>query len=1139
MRKALSFRALVAPREGLRLQGLPVSACGWLAAELAAERQTPVVLVVPKHSEGIAAAAAASLGGTSLQAVPVAHDSALALTPYQEADPPLRGLAQQAQALEYLRSKCPALIVADATSLMRPITDVESWGRRRRDIHVGSEVDRDELLAGLVEAGFDRVETVSQVGEFAVRGAVVDCFSAGAKSAVRVEFWGDEVTSLRSFGVRDQLTRSSLQSFTILPLTPFAAGRKAARDLATALAEHRTTLGSDEAERRIKALAAGGFPPGWMHWLPLLETRIFSLGDWVEPRDLILWDAAGFEQELDQHAERLRQDREVFAHRVGLDLPTAELIPDRKALREHIAEAHLSVSVWVDGAEGEAIDFGAKESETARDNPERFAQICERAGERGNQIVLAHANDGRIARRFLSEYGLSDRVELAPGELISGFVLPAAQLAVFAESQLYAVPGQRGGRRVSRKRHPREAFVGGLKDLKPGDCVVHEEHGIGRYVGLRRVGSGAEVPTDLPDWALEHRPSSGSEEVLEIAYRDGRTLLLPVERIGLLSRYGGLAGAEPRLDRLGGTSWQARRDRARSSVRKLAVDLLDLYAKRRLARATPMPADGPLLAEFSRAFSFVETRDQERAIHDVQQDLTRTQPMDRLLCGDVGFGKTEVAMRAAMQAVEAGCQVAVLAPTTILADQHLTSFRRRFRGFPVRIDMLSRFRSSSEARDVKQRLQAGELDILIGTHRLLGEVPFAKLGLLVVDEEQRFGVGQKERLTEARQDLHVLAMSATPVPRTLQLSLGGVRDVSLIETAPSDRMAVETAVVPFSASLVREAVGHEIERGGQVYYLYNRVEDIEDVARRLREWLPEIRLTVGHGQLPENELAKRMHGFQDGEYDVLLATTIIANGIDIPNVNTMLIQDAQRFGLAELYQLRGRVGRRERLGYCYLMVPPAKIVSEEARKRLTAIREFTELGAGFRIAARDLEIRGAGDILGAEQSGHIAAIGVDAYLKLLEQEVRSRQGEAVPEPVSTVLSLPGMEGIPEDYVGDAGLRLDLYQRLGDSNTDLDSLRAEVEDRFGSLPEAVEDLFAFADLRRKAEELRVQSITYRGRKLHVRFRTDAPVDVGSLVEWIDGDPGVTFSPTGVLTVDGVEASDATTATHAVLDRLGSA
>jgi transcription-repair coupling factor (superfamily II helicase) len=653
-----------------------------------------------------------------------------------------------------------------------------------------------------------------------------------------------------------------------------------------------------------------------------------------------------------------------------------------------------------------------------------------------------------------------------------------------------------------------------------GDFVVHQDHGIGQFVALRSVGGDGDAQAHLPPALREAAgpAAAGDTEVMEIAYAGGKRLLLPLSRLDQVQKYSGIEGLAPRLDQLGGTSWNRTKARVKSGMRDMAGELLKLYAERQVAKAPALPADSDFLHQFEAAFPYEETPDQLEAIAVIKEDLQRERPMDRLLCGDVGYGKTEVAMRAAFKAVDSGYQVAVLAPTTILADQHLEVFRKRFAGFPITVEMVSRFRSGQDMRDLKKRLEDGKVDILIGTHRLLSkDIVMPKLGLMIVDEEQRFGVAQKERLKQFKKNVHVLAMSATPVPRTLQLSLAGVRDLSVIETPPKDRMAVETAILPFNPELIREAIEHEIERGGQIYYVYNRVETIEKMLVVLRELVPGVRITVGHGQLNEEELYRRMHAFSNREFDLLLATTIIENGIDIPNVNTMIVHRADRFGLAQLYQLRGRVGRSSQLAYCYLLVDEDRILSEAARKRLAAIREFTELGAGFRIAARDLEIRGAGNLLGGEQSGHIGAVGIETYLKLLEETVRELRGETVEEAPSVAIDLPVPMSIPQEYVEDANLRMEIYRKIGAAEDAESEILAELTDRFGPPPPAVAALIEVASLKRLAESLRVQSISSKGNELIIRMRNDSRIDVDRLIEMISTRPGAAFSPTGVLTL----------------------
>ena len=633
-----------------------------------------------------------------------------------------------------------------------------------------------------------------------------------------------------------------------------------------------------------------------------------------------------------------------------------------------------------------------------------------------------------------------------------------------------------------------------------GDYVVHNQHGVGRYAGMvaRAIG-GVE------------------RDYLLLEYKAGDKLYIPSDQVASIRRYTG--GDSPSLSRLGGTDWAKTRAKVKKAVQEIAQELVVLYRRRMATPGHAFPPDTPWQAEMEEAFPYEETPDQADAIATILADLEQSKPMDRLLCGDVGFGKTEVAMRAAFRAVDSGYQVVVLAPTTILADQHLETFQRRFEGFSVNVERISRLRTGRDLADLKQRIADGKVDIVVGTHRVLSQyVAFRRLGLVIVDEEQRFGVAQKERLKQLKKDVHVLSMSATPLPRTLQLSLGGLRDMVMIETPPKDRMAIETAVLPYSEELVREAIEFELGRGGQVYYVHNRVESIDELAGKLRDLVPGLRVVVGHGQLDERELWRRMHAFIAREYDLLLATTIIENGIDIPTVNTMLVHRADRFGLAQLYQLRGRVGRSHELGYCYLLVPSDRALSLDARRRLEALREFTELGAGFRIAARDLEIRGAGNLLGAEQSGHIAELGIETYLRMLEETVRELKGEPVEEGPSAQLDLPVPLAIPRSYVADENLRMELYRKLAAAEVSREELLAELTDRFGRPPAAVEMLLDVAALKREAERLRVQSIAAAGGKLTIRLRRDARVDVDRLIRMVSARPGAAFSPSGVLTLD---------------------
>ncbi|HEU4401231.1 MAG TPA: transcription-repair coupling factor, partial [Candidatus Polarisedimenticolia bacterium] len=696
---------------------------------------------------------------------------------------------------------------------------------------------------------------------------------------------------------------------------------------------------------------------------------------------------------------------------------------------------------------------------------------------------------------------------LATGRLSQGFALRGAALQVLTEREVF-------GEHLERETRRRKvaAFSPDFRDLRVGDLVVHVEHGIGRYAGIARVGE-----------------EEAERDFMLLAYEGRDKLYVPVDRLDLVQRYSGIAGQKPKLDRLGGATWERTRKKVRKAMREMAQELLELYAARKAARGQPFPDDTPWQKEFEDAFAYEETPDQTKAIRDVKADMESDVPMDRLICGDVGFGKTEVAMRAAFKAVMSGRQVAVLCPTTVLAFQHLATFRERFSSWPASLEMISRFRSPREQKAILKSLAGGAIDILIGTHRLLSkDVRFKALGLLIVDEEQRFGVAHKEAIKAMKKDVDVLTLTATPIPRTLQMSLAGIRDMSVIETPPENRLAIQTAIVPFREGVIAAAVRHELQRNGQVYFVHNRVESIGSMANLLRKLVPEAHLGVAHGQMNETLLERTMLGFLRGEFEVLLATTIIENGLDIPRVNTIIVNRADRFGLAQLYQLRGRVGRSDRRAYAYLLVPARKALTPIARRRLKALQEFTELGSGFRIAAMDLEIRGAGNLLGAEQSGQIASVGFEMYCQLLERTVREMKGEPPPPEFKTQINLGVDIKIPEAYIPDFSDRLVLYKKIssvGDEE-DLPRIRDQIRDVYGEIPRQAENLLALAALRLQAERLRIRSIDYSGGRVQVRFGEDAPLDPGRLVGLASGRKGASLTPGGVLRVD-LEAAGAAT------------
>ena len=1049
-------------REESSVRGLPVSAAAWVFAQLNRSVAGGLLVVVPRETEALYWLETSRLLAPDLEALPF---PAPALTPYQETESSLLVRAQEAVAVDRVLSTEQPIVVCTPRALFRPLPSAEAFSERRRIVSVGDDVDSETLALELLDEGYRRTDLVVEVGSFAVRGGVFDVFPPGVAQPVRIDLFGDTVDTLRLFDPVDQRSRGAVDELRILPLSLFPVGADRRELLAERLEDELGGGLSDDTRVRVESLARGGEFAGWENYLPLLEDQLVGITEILGDHRIVCHQPELLWEETGRHRELLNDECDHRLADGGLAIEPNKLLVSAVDVERTLAGAHYRVNE--SAPRSAPIDFGASETESMVGQLPRFTREVELAKDRGETLILVAPGDHheRLGQ-MLGERGIETGrdLQLLDGDLRRGFRLPVARCVLFGESQLYPT---RSTRRASTTKIA--PFLSSLRDLKVGEFVVHQDHGIGRFVGMRileQESSRDDLPPELKELGQQR---SGAAEVMEIEYASGRTLLLPLQRVDQIQRFAGLEGIEPKLDRLGGTSWNKKKDRIKRGLRKLAVDLLKLYAEREVARAPAVGPDSDSQRQFETDFEFDETPDQLKAVSDIFGDLERERPMDRLLCGDVGFGKTEVAMRAAFKMVDNGWQVAVLAPTTILADQHLQTFQRRFADFPVTIEMVSRFRTGAELKDVRARLESGGIDILIGTHRLLGkDIVFKRLGLLVIDEEQRFGVGQKEKLKELRRGVHVLSMSATPVPRTLQMALAGVRDLSTIESPPKDRMAVETQILPFSGELVREAIEFELEREGQVYFVHNRVEDIEQVATQLRELVPEIRLVVGHGQLDERELSLRMRAFKEGRYDLLLATTIIENGIDIPNVNTMLIHHAERFGLAQLYQLRGRVGRSSQLAFCYLLVPPDRILSIEARKRLQAIQEFGDLGAGFRIAARDLEIRGAGNLLGAEQSGHINELGIETYMKMLEDTVRELRGESLEDAPSAAIDLPISMTIPQEYIADANLRMEVYRRLALGEEARSEILDELRDRFGAPPRSVELLAEAAELKGLAE-----------------------------------------------------------------------
>src|SRR6202790_4573995 len=1098
-----AIAALRAGGQHVSLAGLHDVAKALVAAYIAHELRRPAFFIADSNRRAEALAETlrffssifpSSLGG-------IATLPGFDTLPWQSQSPHADILERRAATLFRLTDGQISLLVAPVSAALWRYQDPYVYLSLARTLATDTEIPLEELLTHLGSVGYTRTEMVEMPGQFAVRGGIIDVFSPESPRPVRVELLGDTVESVREFDPRTQRSVAPVVRTTLLPLTEWAV--PSTDDLSA----------GDGAYGNGSPFFGPKTNPGPSALFELAESSLRPIIFLDEPATLR--EAAA--QHLAAAVENYERHGQANAPTAEDYFWTEEQFSAALAKASQITLDQLALSI------GSAPRFEIASRPSARFHGDVVACIGEvktqLAG--GGTVFLTAASTGElerladICREYEVPYVLGESEDAAAGytaeaakesaallllraPFSDGVVFPESRLTLFGNADLFEVAPSL--ERPSRKIRT-SSFFSDFAELKPGDFVVHVDHGIGQFEGLRQIESDGR-----------------RGEFMLLRYAEDSRLYVPLERMDLVQSYRVVEGAHPPLDKLGGTGWNTRKTRVRKSLEDMAEQLLALYAARKTAPGLAFSPDGNFQREFEDAFEFEETPDQNFAIADIKRDMESATPMDRLLCGDVGYGKTEVAMRAAFKAIADSKQVVILAPTTVLAFQHYETFRRRFAAFPVRIEMLSRFRTAAEQKQILARLEAGKVDVVIGTHRLLSkDVQFHDLGLLVVDEEQRFGVAHKERLKEIRKNVDALALSATPIPRTLHMSLVGLRDMSLIETPPRDRLAIQTVVAPFEEELVRRAIENEMAREGQVYFIHNRVESIYSLATLVSKLVPKARVVVGHGQMGEKELESVMLKFIRDEADVLVATTIVENGLDIPRANTILINRADRLGLAELYQLRGRVGRSTQRAYAYLLVPPDTSLSEIARKRLAAMKEFSELGAGFRIAALDLELRGAGNMLGRQQHGHIEAIGFDMYCQMLERAVSKLKGEeSVPE-LRTTLSLGLDVRIPESYIPSENLRLRTYNRISSiaSQEEKQDVHRELTDRFGAPPATVENLLEYAVLKSTCERLRISAVERQGNRVAIRFHAETTLDPATLVKVVRSRKGIKLDPSGVL------------------------
>ena len=1030
------------------------------------------------------------------------------------------------------------MLTASVDAAIQRMGSVDNFRRAVIRLKVGDVCDPKQLMRDLTHMGYERVNLVEGKSQCAMRGAIVDVYPPSGANGLRIEFFDDEIDSIRAFDCLSQRSLDKQEECLLSPATEVLLGddewasaanrmREAIRaaqpeklresalfedlpplpDMEPEEADGKkirkpskkelTATRMAELERRAAQLMndadilEGGTPFRRIRaWLPLLTEQTSTLLDWYQPDIIVLCEPevlrkrteeriAGFGEDLfgamtrgeavREQQELLMRWEELVGHMSGCSAVTISEFLE--------ALAGVKVTDTINLHAEQMSSYGSQMKELAEDCREwlqqgvRVAVLC--GGVARGQRLQAALTELEVPARFdEAPSTLPEKaVQVLPGTLAKGFAWPAAGLCVISDSDVYGA----GYHRTRKRKQAAGERIAAFTDLKPGDYVVHEEYGVGVFLGTERIRYGGDNGE-----LVYHR------DYLRVQYADGEELSYPIDQVEQLQRYIGNPNTAPKLSKLGSDSWHRQKSRVREGLRELAFDLLDLYAKRSQQTGFAFSPDTPWQREFEDQFPFELTPDQEQSVREITEDMESERNMDRLLCGDVGYGKTEVSLRAAFKALMDDKQVAILAPTTILAQQHYNTVIKRFRNFPVKVEVLSRFKTAKEVKEILARLKEGDIDILVGTHRLLAkDVQFRDLGLLIVDEEQRFGVQHKEQIKNMKNQVDVLTLSATPIPRTLHMSMVGIRDMSVLQTPPEERLPVQTRVIEYNDAMIRDAILRELSRGGQVYFLYNSVRRIHEFYDRLRALVPEARIGIAHGQMKEHGLEDVMMDFYAGSYDVLLCTTIIESGLDVPTANTLIVFDAHMFGLSQLYQLRGRVGRSNRQAYAYFTIRSQQVLSETAQQRLEAIREFTEFGAGFRIAMRDLEIRGAGNILGPQQSGHLETVGYDLYCKMLEEALKEakliRDGtKAAYHNIQTSVEFKVDAYLPDDYVQDERTRLEIYKRIADLSTEAErsDITDELIDRFGDLPKVVEKLLDIAQLRANANRLGMTQVSYR-------------------------------------------------------------
>ena len=1132
------------PAGRIRLSGLVPAAKALLVPYLHRAAGKPLIVVAPTNraAEGLFAIVQSfcELTGAcnpqSAVKLP-AYD----VLPFENMSPHPEIQEERATALWKIATGAAGIVVTSMEATAMRLRTAEHYAALARIIRRSEAVDVEELVQHLNTVGYTSVDVVEMPGQYAVRGGLIDAYPPEADRPLRIELFGDEVESIRKFDPGTQRSAAPIDEVVLLPLTEIPVREEVLTEVHARLSGSRVQADN---ETMRSALAETGVTvfPGWEYYANAgAPNTIFDLLPNAvvftdEPSSIEAEQERWWEKVVRRHEQslvgKLATPEDIFLPPDEWSARIEELpggsMEQLGLLRIARAEAELGLTDTPAREEASLIEFSSQPTTRFHGSVPGMVEEVRKLTAAGERVIFAAPNTGEMERLadIFTEYQVPfrlgsrtptpgsetylDETAYFSGDLTTttivrapvpdGVTLPESHLVIFGARDLFD-DSDVVVKSPLRQKSKTAAFMSDFRDLAVGDYVVHVEHGIGMYQGLKELQQG---------------DATGEFMVLEFA--EAAKLYVPLTRLDLIQKYRSSEGVKPPLSRLGGAAWAKTKARVKKAMQDMADELLKLYATRKAAQGYAYAGDSQWQKEFEDSFEFNETDDQLTAIADIKRDMESTLPMDRLLCGDVGYGKTEVAMRAAFKAVQDNKQVAMLAPTTVLAFQHSENFKRRFAAFPINIEMMSRFRTAKQLKEIAERVEQGKVDILIGTHRILSkDVKFQDLGLLIVDEEQRFGVRHKERLKQLRKEVDVLTMSATPIPRTLHMSMVGMRDMSLIETPPKDRMAIQTVVAGYDDKLVQSALEHELERGGQAYFVHNRVDTIYELAAKIQDLVPRAKVLVGHGQMTEGELEKVMLAFVRHEADILVATTIIENGLDIPLCNTIIINRADRHGLSELYQLRGRVGRSNRRAYAYLLVPPEQELTPVARRRLAALKEFSDLGAGFKIAALDLELRGAGNLLGGEQSGNIDAVGFEMYTGMLDRAIRELKGEELTEKVHTQLNLGIDLRIPTTYIAEENQRLRMYKRAAgvENETALEDVRKELEDRYGPPPAPVRYLLAASALKLLCERVGVLAVDRKRDAVIVKFTEMAQIEPARLARFVSQNRGTQFSPGGVL------------------------